>query len=584
MAIQTTKAQLKKLKKINEGGEANIYAFDSNSVLKIYKNPPEMLAAKEKKVTAMIGKKIMGGLAILPTEIVTIAGKFVGYRMPMVASGEPLHSFTKSRFMRDYGFNNLDSLQVVTQLSHAMEEVHRDGFIIGDVSDNNFMASLEPGHQICLIDTDSWGIGSFQPDAYTETFMPAEAYSSRGMKLTESTDNFGFAVLAFNVLTRIHPFGGSYKKNPNMNTVERIKKQKSLLGGHEIVYNESLFNWSWMNPDLLEKLKKTFEGDYRGTITAELDELSRHNKMCKIHKAIYFDHYTDCPLCAGVAKLKKVTPVVVTTTPTGPKVVVVFTAADVHMMLGIDSYFDTLGNIVHIPTGRKAPRQNNARMHFVSNGKFLVSMLRSSLNIQNVAGDTVAEFERMSNSSYAVSGAHVLFVDTSEQIRHLLLSEAGIQHEIMFQASNPLLSLNELGEYFVVNRYLDRIMISYKGHDVEIPGTPKIKEYAIKYDADTKSWLFVYEEKTGAFRTMVFGENGKEYDDNVVRYSATPLSNLCYHRGTVYDPGIQSFTGTNLKKGSSKVFQCDAVNETCMLRYENGGFIIVDDTTVKRFG
>ena len=190
----------------------------------------------------------------------------------------------------------------------------------------------------------------------------------------------------------------------------------------------------------------------------------------------------------------------------------------------------------------------------------------------------------MANSSYAIEGASVLFVDRGDLLHRMLLSVAGLQDEVLFQASNPLLALNEFGEHFVVNRYHDRIMVSYKGHDVEITGTPQIREYAIKFDAVTKTWVFIYEESNGAFRTMVFGANGKEYDDNIVRYSATPLSNIAYRNGTVYDPGIKAFTGTNLKKGSSKVFQCDAVDETCMLRLDGNGFIIVGDTTVQRFG
>ena len=95
------------------------------------------------------------------------------------------------------------------------------------------------------------------------------------MRLTEETDNFGFRVLAFNVLTRIHPFGGNYKKSPNMNTVERIKNGLSLLGPHDIVYNEALFNWSWMSPKLLETMRGAFEGDRRDAITNELDEQCR---------------------------------------------------------------------------------------------------------------------------------------------------------------------------------------------------------------------------------------------------------------------------------------------------------------------
>ncbi len=583
MAIQITKSQLNKLKKLAEGGEAVIFAYDKNTVLKIFKNPA-VLPIKEQKVNAMLGKKSRGNIAILPIDSVTIGGHFVGYQMTMISGGEPLHSFTKARFMRDHGYTNLDALQIVTQLSRAMDNVHSAGYVIGDVSDNNFMASTDPNHQIFLIDTDSWGINGLDPDAYTETFTPPEAYRGGRVILSQETDNFGFDVLAFYVLTRIHPFGGNYKKVPNMNTVDRIKNHLSLLGQHDIVYNDTLFSWSWMNPELLGAMKDTFEGKRRDSITDKLEEQLAHSKLCKVHNLYYYDRFTGCPLCTGVAKVKQVIQIVATPTAAGPQVALVFSDPNVRVMLNQDTYFDVADNIVYIPTRKIFPRIPKARMHFMSGGRYLVSMLPAVMRIQDENGNVVSEIDRMYNSSYAVEGANVLYVDRGDILHSMLLSPVGFQDKALFQARNPLLSLNENGEYFVVNRYGDRILFSYKGRDVEMQDAPKIKEYAIKYDVITKTWLFVYEEASGSFRTMVFGENGKEYDDNIIRYSATPLSNIAYRNGTVYDPGTNSFTGTNIKKGTAKVFQCDAVDETCMLKHDGKGFVIVNDTSVYRFG
>ncbi|MBO7560683.1 hypothetical protein J6T21_01430, partial [Candidatus Saccharibacteria bacterium] len=566
MAISVTKASLKKLNKLAEGGEAIIYSYNNNTVLKIFKDP-NVLPAKEQKIRAMLGKK--SNLAVLPIDIVETNGKFIGYQMPMIDCGEPLHSFTKARFIKDNGFTNLDALQIVTQLAHAIENVHKAGFVIGDVSDNNFMASLEKGHQISLIDTDSWGINGLRPDAYTETFTPPEAYKKGGgLTLTQETDNFGFAVLAFNVLTRIHPYGGNYKQSPNMNTVERMKKRISLLGKHDIVYNDTLFNWSWMNPKLLESLEKTFEGDERGVITSELDEQLAHSKLCKIHKLYYYDRFTDCPLCSGVAKLKAVAKVVIQTTATGPKVTLIFSSDDVHMMLNAKAYFDTEGNVVDITTKKKYQRIEKAKVYLTPNGRYLVSVLKSRIIIQK-ENEVIADIAKMSNSSFAIDGAHFLYVDNGDILHEMLISEAGLLEKPLFQTSNPLLETSPDG-HFVVNRYVDRIMISYTNHDIEITETPKIKEYAIKYDQITKTWLFIYEEANGSFRTMIFGEKGKQYDDNIVRYTATPLSNILYRKGTVYDPGNKEIVGTNLEKGASKVFQCDVVDETSMLSFDEG--------------
>lgn len=583
MAIQTTKSQLKKLKVLAEGGEAIIYVFNQNSVLKIFKDQ-STLSAKEQKINAMLGKKAQNGLAVLPEDIVTINGKFVGYQMPIIPDGEPLHNFTKARFVKDHSLTNLDALQIITQLSKAIDDVHNAGFVIGDVSDNNFLASLKSGHPISLIDTDSWGINGLAPDAYTETFTPSEAYNGNSaIKLNEKTDNFGFSVLAFNVMTRIHPFGGNYQKSPNMNTVERIKRKLSLLGQHNIVYNDRLFNWSWMSPDLIDVLKNTFENGRRKSISGELDDQLRHSKHCKLHNVYYYDRYADCPLCAGVQKLKKVQPVIVPTGQ-GPQVVLIFSEPNIRFMLSKDTYVDIDDNFVYIPTKRTFKRQSRSKIYFASNGRYVISFLPSNFLVYDANDEQVANIDTMFHSSHAVCGANVLYTDAGGQVHRMLLSGAGLQDEVLFQSSNPLLSLNELGEYFVVNQYRNQIMISYKGHDVEIKGVSTIKEYAIKFDSISKTWLLIYEESSGAFRSMIFGQNGKEYDDNIVRYSATPLSNICYYNGTVYDPGIDSFTGTNLKKGTSKIFQCDKVDETSMLQFENNGFIIVGDTTIHRFG
>lgn len=585
MAVKLTKKQVGQLNNIATGGEAAIYAYKGNTVLKIFLDT-DNLSVKQQKVEAMLRQPPRTGL-VLPTDIVLVDGKFAGYQMPNIPDGEPLHSYTKARFVRDHKLCNYDALQIVTQLAHLIDQVHADGFVIGDVSDNNFLASLSDGHPTYMIDVDSWGLRGLEPDAYTETFTPPESYNGNGQRktLNVKTDCFGFTVLAFNVLTRIHPFGGTYQKSPNMNTVERIKQKISLLGQHDIVYNKTLFNWSWMSPDLLKTMQATFEGSQRKPITGELDDQLQHSKHCKIHNVYYYDRYTECPLCAGVAKLKKVVPVVVKATQGGPQVVVVFSNPDIHMMIDENSYFDNSGNIVYVPTMQRLPRQRGAMMHFASKGRFLVSVTKTRFSVLDVAsGKVVADIDRWINSAYDVQGANILYIDRNGQIHKMLLSASGLQDGPLFQSSNALLSLNELGETFVVNQYRDRALVSYKDHDVDIQDITNIQEYAIKYDQLTKTWLFIYETSNGAFRTMVFGEQGKEYDDTVVRYTATPLSNVCYYNRTVYDPGVQTFTGTNLKTAATKIFQCAAVDETCALKFDGKAFTIVSETAVHRFG
>ena len=580
--MKISKSQLGHLPKLAEGGEATVYSY-KGAALKVFKDP-KVLPAKEQKVKYLLKAPKIPAV-IRPTEPVTTGGAFIGYLMPEITSGEPLHSFTKARFVRDHGFTNRDALEIVTKLGAAIEEVHQHGFIIGDVSDNNFLTTLDDRHEIFLIDADSWGINGLPPNAFTETFVPPEAYGAHHMDLTEKTDSFGFAVLAFNLLTRIHPFGGSYKPQPNLNTAERIKSGLSLLGGHDITYNDRLFNWSWMSPDLAKVLEKTFEGDRREPITDELKDQLAHSKYCGVHKLYYYDRYTDCPLCAGVAKLKKVIPAVVIPTATGPKVVLIFSDPAIHLLLDENSYFDTAGNFVYRPTGTKVPREKGTRMYFASNGRYLVTCFKSYFKIQEVGETEEVVIDRLLSSNFAVEGASILYVDRGGQVHKLFLSAIGFQDELLFPTVNPLLALNSLGEYFVASQYPDRLVISLKGRDIEVEHVTKIREYAIKYDQRTKTWLFIYEKPNGAFRTMVLSvENGILYDDDRLRYSATVLSNVCYHGGTVYDPGNRAFTGTNLLRGTSKTFPCDVVDEASSLEFDGKGFLILGGTTIHRFG
>lgn len=585
MALTFTVAALKKLPKLADGGEATIYEHGADEVIKIF-HPTTRVCDKEVKVKNLLASGLHASGLVLPTDVVEVNGKFVGYVMPRINGANPLHDFTKARFVKTEQLSNLDTLQIVANIGEKVDMLHGRQTIIGDVSDNNFMAGLKPPHHVYFIDLDSWGINGLSPDAFTETFVPPESYGATSMRLDAASDRFGYAILAFNVLTRLHPFNGTYTKDDNMSITGRIKNGLSVLGKAkgDIIINKAIPSWQWMSPDLLDGFLKIFEKGVRDSIVPLVEDQLKHSKKCPIHAIYYYDRFADCPLCSGQAKIVVVPiPAVVAAVGAAPKLVVVFESKDVRLMLGKDSYISTDGDVVHLPSKRRT-RFVHGRTYFAASGRYAIGIDNHSVCVKDVAEKEICNIPRAHNSSFALNGVNLFYVDCSEVVCQLTITSVGLSNGEIQQSHNPLLSANEKGDVFIIARYVDRLLATYGGRDIEIPYAGKITEYAIKYDAKTDSWAFVFELPNGKHRTIVFGKKGIEYDSDIVRYNAMPLSNLCYFAGTMYDPDNGEIVGTNLIKNTAKKFVCAVVDAGSVLEFENGGFNIVTDEKLYRFG
>jgi hypothetical protein len=136
----------------------------------------------------------------------------------------------------------------------------------------------------------------------------------------------------------------------------------------------------------------------------------------------------------------------------------------------------------------------------------------------------------------------------------------------------------------VVSRYPGKAIVNINGHNFELQYTGKIRDYALKFDTASKHWLFVFKKPNGKWRTLIFGKSQVKYDSDVLRFGATPLSNICFFSGTIYDPGAGKITGTNPVKDTAREFPCAVVDESSILQFENGKFTITNSDKIYRFG
>ena len=587
MAITfTSRSRIESLNKLAEGGEATIYEYDSKRVIKIFK-PNIDLARKEQKVKYFISIKSQFPKNVIgPEEVVTVKGKFVGYSMRKLVDSEDLHMLTKPKYLTATHLSNKDVLGIITDLGLHLGKLHANGILVGDISDYNFQMN---GKCDYFIDVDSWGIeGKFKPDAYTELFTCPDSYSADGsIKFSKENENYNFAVLAFNMLTRIHPFGGTYLPDKNLSILERMKRKISIVGRHkgDIKIPKIIGSWKWMSPTLEKDFIEIFEQGKKMDITPDLQELLNNMKHCSTHDIYYYSKYNECPLCNENAKVKTA-PVVVKVTQgaNGPQITIVFAGQDCAYILSNVHYLNRTGEAVHFETGRKIAIPRGKRVDFSNDGKVVYVTSDDTVEIYDANNRVVATIERSYKTNYLVKDKNLYYVDRGNNLVNLSITQYGNMPRYLGQVFNPLFEVSEDGKVFSASMYPKTAIITTSDYTFEVDYSGRVSEYAIKYDKRTKKWLFVYQMSNGKYRTMVFNKNRIEYDDNSIVYNAQPLSNIDFCNNTIYDPADGKIIGTNITKNTVKEFPCNVVDESSKLEFTGRGFKIYNKNNIYNYG
>ncbi len=307
--ITMTQRELDSLKKRNyiaEGGEADIAGYDENTVIKIFKdkNPQTGVPIDKKRkeivvkcfITRKFPKNVVG-----PIDSVYVGKSFKAYTMKRLKEDDPVRQLTKRNYLKKNKISNKEALKKAIIVAKIVTELHKMGYIIGDINDQNFCMM---GNDVYAVDTDSFGIkGQVHAVTYTENYTAPEAYKPNGViELTEETDHFALAILCFYMLAQVHPFGGTYEKNPTWKFKERIANKISVLGLHNVEVRSTTPSWNWMSPQLLQKFKEIFEDGSRENIFPYLEELYNNMSYCQNHKGYYYSKFGECPVCNKNAK------------------------------------------------------------------------------------------------------------------------------------------------------------------------------------------------------------------------------------------------------------------------------------------
>lgn len=588
MSINVKRKELgSKYKFIACGGEANIYEYNTKYLLKVF-NDNVKLDLKEKKIDLWLKERKIPGF-VSPEEKVNIDGIFKSYMLENIKDSEAISMYIKKKHIKLMKITNKDLVGLMLDASKKLEELHKSNKVVGDISENNILVKFINNLYIAFyIDDDSFGIGNLPADAYTEIYTDPNAYEKSGrVNLSKQSDMYAFAILTFKILTRLHPFNGTYKKDESMNTINRIKNKISVLGKHDITIPPMIPCWDWISPELLNTLYEIFEKDKRCYITDLLQELYDNMKYCDVHKNYYYSKFNKCPLCDSKAKVNKLPTVIkVENVGNGPKISVILSNSSIECVLDFDKYVTKNMEVVHNNTKNTWKFSNNCNVEFTSDGKYVFEVYIDEIIIYDFkTKEKISITSRLYKSNYVARNNALYYIDNEMYLSKLEMTRYGLaKSRIVKTYGKTLLEVDKTGKMFASILYQKEMIIVTDNGNFNLGYNDRINEYAIKYDKVSGNWLFIYETNTGEDRTVVISNNKVIFDKNIYKYNAYPLSNICFAKNTIFAPSHKKIVGINYKDNIVKNFDINIVTEESVLEFENGGFNIITENKIFRYG
>lgn len=227
-------------KELGRGGEGSVFAIleSRESVAKIYHEPVSSeKAEKLRQMVELQTDKLLRLSAWVTDVLQNEAGETIGFLMPRLSFGTQIHELynpasRRRRFPEaDWRF----LIRTAANSARAFAVVHQHGHSIGDVNHGNIVIARDA--TVRLIDCDSYHLNaperSFLCEVGISTHTPPELQgkSLREVARTENHDNFGLAVLIFQLLFMgRHPFSGKFLGDGEYTLENSIRERRFAYG------------------------------------------------------------------------------------------------------------------------------------------------------------------------------------------------------------------------------------------------------------------------------------------------------------------------------------------------------------------
>ncbi len=236
---------------IGEGGEAEIFRLNSDTALKLFKTPDypqykrdgtaRLVAQRLDEYQSKLQQfpKVFAQNVVTPQDCAFSnpggTGRVAGYTMPLISPACSLREYSQRDFREKGGISSKDVIELFIEIHRTVSQLHRQSIVIGDFNQFNVLIK---GNYPYLIDADSMQFGTFRcrsfSPRYTDPLNLQRTHDALAMVQNHSqeSDWYSFAVLLFECLLYVHPYGGVYKSSEpqqRLSTDERILKRVSVF-------------------------------------------------------------------------------------------------------------------------------------------------------------------------------------------------------------------------------------------------------------------------------------------------------------------------------------------------------------------
>ena len=281
------------------GKESKVYELKGKLIGKVYRTDEEGnfeneldINKKEEEIKSLIAKKdlleYVGNpnnyeLVLITGVIIDENGNFRGVVTNKIENCKSIKVLTDKAKIEEYNITRTDVFKILIHIGHAIEFCHNHKVYIGDLSYNNILFDLDT-KKVFIIDFDSVNLKEGDNTVFTDHFVDPKAISKDGYaKCSKGADLYAFAILAFYLLTLLHPFNGVYfdeETNQKLTIPQRKVRKISVLGDHGVKIPPIALDWDFMTPELINAFLDIFEHDKRYNITKFLeDNLEKLNSL-----------------------------------------------------------------------------------------------------------------------------------------------------------------------------------------------------------------------------------------------------------------------------------------------------------------
>jgi eukaryotic-like serine/threonine-protein kinase len=261
----------KLIAEIGSGGQGSVFLVEGERfAVKILQGNTDIKKERLRDQLAFVKRQPTGRLP-LAKPLSLLKAPHVGYVMEFASGMEPLLRLihpTRGTTSINEWYKQTGGLKrrliILAKIAEVLNELHSIPLVYSDLSPNNVFISREKeNNEVFFIDVDNLAMDSWTARRiYTPLYGAPEIVKEEGL-INTKTDTYSFAVIAFSMLTLMHPLlGDDVENGPPELENKALRGELPWIEHAEDKSNickKGIDRQSVISPKLMELFRKVFE-------------------------------------------------------------------------------------------------------------------------------------------------------------------------------------------------------------------------------------------------------------------------------------------------------------------------------------